>query len=160
MADTSALYQEIILDHNRRPRNYGPLADATVEERGINPLCGDELTLWLRMDGDRIADASFLGSGCAISRASASMMTGLVKGMTRAEADLLIERFREMATGNGVMDDLPPALRAFAGVARLPQRVKCAVLAWHTLHSALEGGASTDGPGASGSDARERGARE
>ena len=144
MADTSALYQEVILDHNRRPRNYGPLADATVEERGINPLCGDELTLWLRMDGDRIADASFLGSGCAISRASASMMTGLVKGMTRAEADVLIERFREMATGNGVMDDLPPALRAFAGVARLPQRVKCAVLAWHTLHSALEGGESPD----------------
>jgi nitrogen fixation NifU-like protein len=160
MADTSALYQEVILDHNRRPRNYGPLADATVEERGINPLCGDELTLWLRMDGDRIADASFLGSGCAISRASASMMTGLVKGMTRAEADALIERFRELATGKGVMDDLPPALRAFAGVARLPQRVKCAVLPWHTLHSALDGGGEPGGPGASGSDARERGARE
>jgi len=148
MADTSALYQEVILDHNRRPRNYGPLADATIEERGINPLCGDELTLWLRMDGDRIADASFLGSGCAISRASASMMTGLVKGKTRAEADALIERFRELATGQGATDDLPAALRAFAGVARLPQRVNCAVLAWHTLHSALEVGASPNGAAA------------
>ena len=80
MTDTSALYQEVILDHNRRPRNYSVLADATIEERGINPLCGDELTLYLRMDGDRIADASFQGSGCAISRASASMMTDAREG--------------------------------------------------------------------------------
>ncbi len=142
MTDSSALYQEVILDHNRRPRNYGVLADATVEERGINPLCGDELTLYLRMDGDRIEDASFQGSGCAISRASASMMTALVKGKTRAEADALIEQFRGLATGQTVVDALPIALRAFSGVARLPQRVKCAVLAWHTLHSALAGGAA------------------
>ncbi|MBA2685116.1 MAG: SUF system NifU family Fe-S cluster assembly protein [Gemmatimonadaceae bacterium] len=141
MTDTSALYQEVILDHNRRPRNFSVMADATVEERGVNPLCGDELTLYLRMDGDRIADASFQGSGCAISRASASMMTSLVKGKTRAEADVLVEQFRGLATGRTAMDDLPPALRAFAGVARLPQRVKCAVLAWHTLHSALAEGA-------------------
>jgi nitrogen fixation NifU-like protein len=139
MTDTSALYQEVILDHNRRPRNYSVLADATIEERGINPLCGDELTLYLRMDGDRIADASFQGRGCAISRASASMMTTLVKGMTRAEADALIERFRGLVTGQAGMDDLPSPLRAFAGVARLPQRVKCTVLAWHTLHAALSG---------------------
>jgi nitrogen fixation protein NifU and related proteins len=138
MTDRSALYQEVILDHNRRPRNFRVLPGATVEERGINPLCGDELTLYLRMDEDRIAEASFQGSGCAISRASASMMTTLVKGKTRAEADAMIEQFRGLATGQAAMDDdLPPSLRAFAGVARLPQRVKCAVLAWHTLHAAL-----------------------
>ena len=140
MTDTSALYQEMILDHNRRPRNYSVMADATIEERGVNPLCGDELTLYLRMDGDQIADASFQGSGCAISRASASMMTSMVKGKTRAEADVLIEQFRGMATGQAVLDDLPSALRVFAGVARLPQRVKCAVLPWHALHSALTSG--------------------
>jgi nitrogen fixation protein NifU and related proteins len=139
MSESSALYQEILLDHNRRPRNYGPLADATCVERGLNPLCGDELTLWLRMDGDRIADARFEGSGCAISRASASMMTGLVKGKTRAEAAELIERFRALVTGTLEASDVPGALQVFAGVARLPQRVKCAVLAWHTLHSALGG---------------------
>jgi nitrogen fixation protein NifU and related proteins len=137
MSESSALYQEILLDHNRRPRNYGPLADATCVERGLNPLCGDELTLWLRMDGDRIADARFEGSGCAISRASASMMTGLVKGKTRAEAAELIERFRALVTGTLEASDAPGGLQVFAGVARLPQRVKCAVLAWHTLHAAL-----------------------
>lgn len=137
MADTSALYQEVILDHNRRPRNFGPMAHPTIQERGINPLCGDELTLYLRMDGDRIAEASFQGSGCAISRASASMMTTAVTGKTRAEAAALIEQFRGMTTGQSVVAELPVSLRAFAGVARLPQRVKCAVLAWHTLHSAL-----------------------
>lgn len=144
MADTSALYQEILLDHNRRPRNYGPLVGATCVERGVNPLCGDELTLWLRMDGDIITEARFEGSGCAISRASASMMTGAVKGKTRAEAEALVERFRGLVTGHGGAEELAEAmggLRVFAGVARLPQRVKCAVLAWHTLHSALaEGG--------------------
>jgi nitrogen fixation NifU-like protein len=153
VTESSALYQEVILDHNRRPRNFSVLPNATVEERGINPLCGDELTLYLRMDGDRIADASFQGTGCAISRASASMMTTLVKGKTRAEADAMIERFRGLATGQTVADDLPSSLHAFAGVARLPQRVKCAVLAWHTLHAALENGASA-------SDARECGARQ
>jgi nitrogen fixation NifU-like protein len=143
MADTSALYQEILLDHNRRPRNYGPLVGATCVERGVNPLCGDELTLWLRMDGDIITEARFEGSGCAISRASASMMTGAVKGKTRAEAEALVDRFRGLVTGHGGAEELAEAmggLRVFAGVARLPQRVKCAVLAWHTLHSALAGG--------------------
>lgn len=143
MADSSALYQEILLDHNRRPRNYGPLADATLVERGVNPLCGDELTLWLRMDGDVIADAKFEGTGCAISRASASMMTGAVKGKTRAEAEALIERFRALVTGQGNDGELAGGLKVFAGVARLPQRVKCAVLAWHTLHSALAGSAES-----------------
>jgi nitrogen fixation NifU-like protein len=143
MADTSALYQEILLDHNRRPRNYGPLVGATCVERGVNPLCGDELTLWLRMDGNIITEARFEGSGCAISRASASMMTGAVKGKTRAEAEALVERFRGLVTGHGGAEELAEAmggLRVFAGVARLPQRVKCAVLAWHTLHSALAEG--------------------
>ncbi len=147
MTDSSALYHEIILDHNRRPRNFRVLPDATVEERGLNPLCGDELTLYLRMEDDHIVDASFQGSGCAISRASASMMTTLVKGKTRAEADAMVERFRGLATGRAEMDDdLPSSLRAFAGVARLPQRVKCAVLAWHTLHAALrnESGAARE----------------
>ena len=143
MADTSALYQEILLDHNRRPRNYGPLVGATCVERGVNPLCGDELTLWLRMDGDIITEARFEGIGCAISRASASMMTSAVKGKTRAEAEALVERFRGLVTGHGGAEELAESmggLRVFAGVARLPQRVKCAVLAWHTLHSALAGG--------------------
>ena len=149
MSDSSALYQEILLDHNRRPRNYGPLVNATCVERGVNPLCGDELTLWLRMDGDVIADAHFEGSGCAISRASASMMTGAVKGKTRAEAEALMERFRGLVTGHGAEDkggEPLGGLKVFAGVARLPQRVKCAVLAWHTLHSALTGHAG-DAPG-------------
>ena len=137
MTERSALYQEVILDHNRRPRNFRVLPDATVEERGINPLCGDELTLYLRLDDDRIAEASFQGSGCAISRASASMMTTFIKGKTRAEADAMVAQFRGLATGQAAVDDLPSPLRAFAGVARLPQRVKCAVLAWHTLHAAL-----------------------
>ena len=144
MTDKSALYQEVILDHNRRPRNFRVLPDATVEERGINPLCGDELTLYLRMHEGRIVDASFQGSGCAISRASASMMTTLIRGTTRAEADAMIEQFRGLAMGQAAMDDLPSPLRAFAGVARLPQRVKCAVLAWHTLHAAL--GQTDDSP--------------
>ena len=137
MTERSALYQEVILDHNRRPRNFRVLPDATVEERGINPLCGDELTLYLRLDDDRIAEASFQGSGCAISRASASMMTTFIKGKTRAEADAMVAQFRGLATGQAAVDDLPSPLQAFAGVARLPQRVKCAVLAWHTLHAAL-----------------------
>jgi len=146
MADTSALYQEILLDHNRRPRNYGPLMGATCVERGVNPLCGDELTLWLRMEGDRIADASFEGSGCAISRASASMMTGAVKGKTREEAAEIIEHFRALVTGHASASEFSGGLKVFAGVARLPQRVKCAVLAWHTLHAALVGRAGIAKP--------------
>ena len=139
MSNLDSLYQEIILEHNRRPRNYRVMEGADRVVKGHNPLCGDALTLWLKLEGDRVIDASFQGSGCAISRASASMMTTLVKGKTRAEADAMIEQFRGLATGHTAMDDLPAPLRAFAGVARLPQRVKCAVLAWHTLHSALSG---------------------
>jgi nitrogen fixation NifU-like protein len=117
------LYQSIILDHNRAPRNYGELADATGHAEGRNPLCGDELTVWLRLDGDTVGDVRFVGSGCAISRASASMMTQAVKGKTRAGADARATVGRSLA--------------ALGGVSRYPVRVKCASLAWHTMKAAL-----------------------
>ena len=140
MSDTEALYQELILEHNRKPRNFREIenADRTIE--GRNPLCGDQLTLWVKMDGDRIADAAFKGQGCAISKASASLMTAAVKGKTRAEAEDLFDRFHKL-----VMGQLPESeqaslgsLRALGGVSKFPLRVKCASLAWHALHSALE----------------------
>lgn len=137
---SEALYQELILEHNRKPRNFRemPNADRTIE--GRNPLCGDELTLWVKLENDTITDVSFKGQGCAISKASASLMTAAVKGKTRAEAEDLFERFHQLVTGA-----LPEAeqqslgsLRALGGVSRFPLRVKCASLAWHALHSALE----------------------
>lgn len=140
MSDTEALYQELILEHNRKPRNFREIenADRTIE--GRNPLCGDQLTLWVKMEGDRIADAAFKGQGCAISKASASLMTAAVKGKTRAEAEDLFDRFHKL-----VMGQLPESeqaslgsLRALGGVSKFPLRVKCASLAWHALHSALE----------------------
>jgi nitrogen fixation protein NifU and related proteins len=140
--DLTALYQSIILDHNRRPRNYRELVDADRKSEGRNPLCGDELTVWLKMEGDRIEDVSFLGSGCAISKASASIMTTTVKGKTRAEASALFERFHDLVTGKpaAAADDLPLGqLAAFSGVSRFPVRVKCASLAWHALRAALRG---------------------
>lgn len=137
------LYQSLILDHSRRPRNFGPLADADREVSGRNPLCGDEVTLRLRMEGTTIADVRFEGTGCAISKASASVMTAAVKGHTETEALALFERFHDMLTGhadNGGEEavPLPSSLAAFAGVARFPMRVKCASLAWHALRSALQ----------------------
>ncbi|HET6701108.1 MAG TPA: SUF system NifU family Fe-S cluster assembly protein [Gemmatimonadaceae bacterium] len=140
--DLNALYQSIILDHNRRPRNYRELADADRRSEGRNPLCGDEVTVWLKMDGDRIEDASFLGSGCAISKASASIMTTAVKGKTRAEASALFDRFHDLVTGNASARPEDPALgslAAFSGVSRFPVRVKCASLAWHAMRAALRG---------------------
>ena len=140
--DLNALYQSIILDHNRRPRNYRELADADRRSEGRNPLCGDEVTVWLKMDGDRIEDASFLGSGCAISKASASIMTTAVKGKTRAEASALFNRFHDLVTGNASARPEDPALgslAAFSGVSRFPVRVKCASLAWHAMRAALRG---------------------
>jgi nitrogen fixation NifU-like protein len=134
------LYEEVILDHNRSPRNWGELAGATNRMEGRNPLCGDELTLWLRLEGDVIADARFVGQGCAISKASASMMTQAIKGKTRAEAEELGERFRALVMGQkdaGANESLG-RLRAFSGVARFPMRVKCANLPWHALKAALE----------------------
>ena len=137
-AELSALYQEMILDHYRRPRNKGTLenADASVEMK--NPLCGDEIALQVSFDGDQISDVKFSGRGCSISQASASMMTQLLKGKTRAEIDSIRSRFRDLMLGNapGANDELGP-LRALSGVARFPARVKCALLAWNALESAL-----------------------
>jgi nitrogen fixation NifU-like protein len=140
--DLNALYQSIILDHNRRPRNFRELADADRRSEGRNPLCGDELTVWIKMDGDRIADVSFIGTGCAISKASASIMTTTVKGKTREEASALFERFHDLVTGKPTAQPNDPPLgqlAAFSGVSRFPMRVKCASLAWHAMRSALRG---------------------
>jgi nitrogen fixation NifU-like protein len=137
-AELSALYQEMILDHYRRPRNKGTLenADASVEMK--NPLCGDEIGLQVSFDGDQIREVKFSGRGCSISQASASMMTQLLKGKTRAEIDSIRTGFRELMLGTEPQptDDLGP-LRALSGVARFPARVKCALLAWNALESAL-----------------------
>jgi nitrogen fixation NifU-like protein len=136
-AELSALYQEMILDHYRRPRNKGTMenADASVEMK--NPLCGDEIGLQVVFDGDQISDVKFSGRGCSISQASASMMTQLLKGKTRAEIESIRTKFRELMLGTTkASDDLGP-LRALSGVARFPARVKCALLAWNALESAL-----------------------
>jgi nitrogen fixation NifU-like protein len=137
--DSDELYQEIILDHNRSPRNWGSLPDASRSVKGHNPLCGDRLELWVKFDDDRVVDLSFTGEGCAISKASASMMTQAIKGKTRAEAEALFERFHALVTGTGDAEakESLGKLQVFAGVARLPMRVKCASLAWHALHEAL-----------------------
>lgn len=139
MATLSSLYQDLILDHNRAPRNYGELEDANRRVEGNNPLCGDQLVLWLRLDGDRIADVAFQGSGCAISRASASLMTSAVKGKTKQEAERLFEQFRGLVTGSLPRTETGGLgkLEAFAGVAEYPVRVKCATLGWHALRAAL-----------------------
>ncbi len=140
MSELSELYQEVILDHNRRPKNFGALADATAHAHGDNPLCGDTVDVYLRVAADRIDAISFQGSGCAISKASASMMTEAVSGRTLAEAALLFERFHDMLTTPNdvsVDDDAMGKLAVFAGVREFPMRVKCATLAWHTLKRAL-----------------------
>jgi len=139
MSDLSDLYQEVILDHNRRPKNYGVLEDANRSAKGHNPLCGDRLTVFLRVDGDRIGAIRFEGSGCAISKASASLMTDSVKGRPVAEARALFTRFHTMVTTppEQAVEDMGK-LSALAGVREFPVRVKCASLAWHTLKAALE----------------------
>src|SRR5438128_3610935 len=142
MSDLRALYQEMILDHSKRPHNFRVIADAARAD-GYNPLCGDKVTIYLRMDGDRISDISFQGSGCAISTASASILTESLKGKTRSEADALFERFHDLVTGKGEGNGklLPLGkLAVFSGVSEFPTRVKCATLAWHTFRSALSGG--------------------
>ena len=138
MSDLSDLYQEVILDHNRRPRNFHALAGASHSADGYNPLCGDRLTLYLKVEGDLIADVSFEGAGCAISKASASMMTDALKGRTVAEANLLFERFHRMVTTppEQPVEDMGK-LSSLAGVREFPVRVKCASLAWHTLRAAM-----------------------
>jgi nitrogen fixation NifU-like protein len=140
MSDLRDLYQEVILDHNKRPRNFGPLPDANRTAHGHNPLCGDKLHVAVRLEGERIAEIRFEGSGCAISKASASLMTERVKGCTVAEVDVLFEGFHEMVTaggGAGADEDRLGKLAVFAGVSEFPMRVKCATLAWHTLKAAL-----------------------
>jgi len=140
MPDLRELYQELILEHSKAPRNYRPLAGANRKAEGYNPLCGDHFTIYVQTSGDSIQDISFQGSGCAISKASASMMTQSLKGKTRQQAKELFEHFHQTVTGakNGDSADLGK-LSVFAGVAEFPTRVKCATLAWHTLEAALEG---------------------
>jgi len=145
MSDLSDLYQQVILDHNKKPRNFRKLENATRTVEGINPLCGDQLTLYVDLDGDRITDISFQGSGCAISRASASIMTDSLKGKTTTEAETLFQGVHKMLTSDtddGVDTDDLGKLAVLSGVREFPTRVKCASLSWHALRKALkdEGG--------------------
>ena len=133
------LYQEVILDHSRRPRNFHQMDDATRHVEGYNPLCGDKLKLFVKLDGERVADISFVGAGCAISTASASLMTETVKGKSRQEAVNLMERFHDLLTTEKPRKADLGKLEVFSGVREFPARVKCATLAWHTLKSALTG---------------------
>ena len=141
MSDLRDLYQEMILDHGRNPRNRRDMAGSNCEAEGHNPLCGDRLVLKLRLAGDVIEDVAFTGQGCAISTAAASTMTEIIKGKDRRQAEELHGQFHAMVTGseNDAPTELPPKLAVFAGVAEFPMRVKCATLAWHTLHAALHG---------------------
>jgi nitrogen fixation protein NifU and related proteins len=145
MADLQELYQSIILDHNRRPKNYGPLEGASHRAAGRNPDCGDEVSVELLLSGDRIDDVRFTSAGCAVSRASASIMTQSIKGKSRADVDALFAQFHGLVTG-ALKPDPQEAramgeLAAFSGVARFPIRVKCASMPWHTLLAALRGDA-------------------
>jgi nitrogen fixation NifU-like protein len=136
------LYQEVILDHNKSPRNFRKMEDATKQVEGYNPLCGDHYTIYVKMDGDVIRDVSFDGAGCAISKASASVMSSMVKGKTKAEAEKLFQDFHKLVRGQLNPDENLEQLgklAAFAGVSEFPARVKCASLAWHTMHAVLEG---------------------
>lgn len=137
--NTKSLYQEVILDHNKKPRNYGTLDKASHHAVGHNPLCGDHLDVALNLDGERIEGIAFHGESCAICKASASMMTSVVKGKMRADVETLIQEFRDMAVGRLDLDNPHHLgrLTVFAGVCDLPTRVKCAILPWHTLHAAL-----------------------
>jgi nitrogen fixation protein NifU and related proteins len=145
MSDLHGLYQEVILDHNKKPHNFRAMAEANRRAEGFNRLCGDKVTIFLKMDGEQISDISFQGSGCAISTASASILTDTVKGKTRAEAERLFQTFHELVTGHdsGNGKNPQPAalgkLAVFSGVSEYPARVKCASLAWHTLYNALQG---------------------
>jgi nitrogen fixation NifU-like protein len=140
MATLDNLYQDLILDHNRSPQNYREMKDANRRAEGNNPLCGDRFTVWLRMDDDIIRDVAFLGSGCAISKASASLMTGAVKGKTRAEATDLFQRFRQLLSGSLTPHEAERLgkLVAFSGLSHFPIRVKCASLSWHAMMAALD----------------------
>jgi len=143
MPDLRGLYQEVILDHSKKPRNYRVLEGADHHAEGYNPLCGDRITIYIKLDNDRITDLSFQGSGCAISTSSASLLTETLKGKTLDEADALFKKFHALvmgeANGNHAGDPQLGKLAVFSGVAEFPVRVKCATLAWHTLRSALKG---------------------
>lgn len=145
MSDLRELYQELIVDHNRRPRNYGVLADANRRADGHNPLCGDQVTVYARVEGDVIEDVHFEGAGCAISTASASLMTMAVKGKSLAQAHALFEDFHRLVTGQAegqALEERVGKLAVLAGVREFPSRVKCATLAWHTLDNGLRGEAT------------------
>ena len=145
MTDSRQLYQEVILDHNRKPRNYGHLEHSTHGSEGLNPLCGDHIKVGLEVDEGQIRAVAFEGESCAICKASASMMTAAVKGRTVSDAELMVEAFRAMVTGSAgpVETGRLGRLTVFAGVKDLPSRVKCAVLPWHTLHAALHARSET-----------------
>jgi nitrogen fixation NifU-like protein len=140
MSDLTDLYQEVILDHNRRPHNFRTIEEATRKQEGFNPLCGDRLTLYVKLDGNVISDVAFQGTGCAISKASASLMTDALKGKTIEEARSMFDRFHEMVTSSPETPapDLGK-LSVLAGVREFPTRVKCASLAWHTMKAAVAG---------------------
>jgi nitrogen fixation NifU-like protein len=140
MATLDSLYQDLILDHNRKPQNYRAMENANRRAVGNNPLCGDQLVVWLQVDGDKIKDVSFQGSGCAISRASASLMTAAVKGKTRREAEALFENFHQLVRGTLPSSETASLgkLAAFKGVSEYPIRIKCASLSWHALKAALD----------------------
>lgn len=145
-SDLRELYQETILDHGKRPRNFRELASANRKAEGYNPLCGDRETVYLELEGDTVRDISFQGAGCAISTASASMMTETIKGRSRSEAEALFERFHDLITGgSSAPADAPPLgkLEVFSGVREYPVRIKCATLPWHTMRSALNGAGQT-----------------
>ncbi|HEX7551473.1 MAG TPA: SUF system NifU family Fe-S cluster assembly protein [Candidatus Methylomirabilis sp.] len=149
MSDLRELYQQVILDHYKRPQNFQKLECANRHAEGYNPLCGDQITVYLQMDGDVIKEISFQGAGCAISQSAASLMTTALKGKTKAEAEELFKKFHDMVTGEGHGADPMELgkLAVFCGVSEFPVRVKCASLPWHTMHAALEGkdeGVSTE----------------
>jgi nitrogen fixation NifU-like protein len=140
MSELSELYQQVILDHNKKPRNFRKLEDANHSAEGFNPLCGDHLTIYIDLEDNSVKEIAFEGSGCAISKAAASMMTQAVKGKSREQAEELFNEFHSMVTGD--LDEETEVnnlgnLRIFAGVREFPVRVKCATLPWHTLHAAL-----------------------
>ena len=142
MSELSDLYQEVILDHNKNPRNFREIAGADNTADGKNPLCGDALRVYVAMDGETVKDVSFKGSGCAISKASASMMTQAVKGKTKEDAEIIFDEFHKMVTGELDIEkdeNHLGKLKIFAGVLEFPARVKCASLSWHTLSAALHG---------------------
>ncbi|HKQ99498.1 MAG TPA: SUF system NifU family Fe-S cluster assembly protein [Pyrinomonadaceae bacterium] len=151
MSELSELYQQVILDHNKKPRNFRKLEGANRTAEGYNPLCGDQLTVYMQLEDEIVKDVSFEGSGCAISKAAASMMTQSIKGKTKQEAETLFDEFHRMVTGaldTDAAENHLGRLTIFAGVRDFPARVKCASLSWHTMHAAINGQEVTSTEGA------------